>query len=216
MTKVCDDVLQLEKLEKGGFQYVFGTQEVRVWVSQTAFQVAPMFGPGGGTESSGQKNSSSCDAEAQTASPNSRSSGIVGKDRGVTFKWRIETVGKEAKQLLADRPMGVADFLRLDQVVSNFLSNARKFTKSGSVNFVYQIRLPTETEMSSVPQVSHQVVSNRIMRHKTSVPEDPLIDQWVTAQAAVSEAKRAVTVSVNLQGMFQTFLCSSLWSCAFQ
>uniref|UniRef100_A0A0G4I5N0 histidine kinase n=1 Tax=Chromera velia CCMP2878 TaxID=1169474 RepID=A0A0G4I5N0_9ALVE len=42
--------------------------------------------------------------------------------------------------------MGVADFTRLDQVISNFLNNAKKFTQTGSVQLRFEVRRPTEAE----------------------------------------------------------------------
>uniref|UniRef100_A0A0G4HIR4 histidine kinase n=1 Tax=Chromera velia CCMP2878 TaxID=1169474 RepID=A0A0G4HIR4_9ALVE len=113
MRGVCDDVLQLEKLEKGGLEYNFKPMSIRSWVSRLAGQAAPLF--------TSQKNT-------------------------VCFSSEISVEGADAEALLDKRPRGVADFVRLDQVVSNFLGNAKKFTKKGSVKLECALRMPSEEE----------------------------------------------------------------------
>eukprot|EP00820_Chromera_velia_P005139 Cvel_18022.t1-p1 / transcript=Cvel_18022.t1 / gene=Cvel_18022 / organism=Chromera_velia_CCMP2878 / gene_product=hypothetical protein / transcript_product=hypothetical protein / location=Cvel_scaffold1470:45626-46153(+) / protein_length=176 / sequence_SO=supercontig / SO=protein_coding / is_pseudo=false len=44
MRGVCDDVLQMEKLDRGGFEFVFSSQDVRAWFEDVTAQTAPLFG----------------------------------------------------------------------------------------------------------------------------------------------------------------------------
>uniref|UniRef100_A0A0G4GI36 histidine kinase n=1 Tax=Chromera velia CCMP2878 TaxID=1169474 RepID=A0A0G4GI36_9ALVE len=81
----------------------------------------------------------------------------VGRERGRSVAWKIEFGEGGAEKLLDDRPLGVGDFLRLDQVVSNFLSNGLKFTKKGIVSLSFHIRLPSEAERSNCNALTEKV-----------------------------------------------------------
>uniref|UniRef100_A0A0G4HAC2 histidine kinase n=1 Tax=Chromera velia CCMP2878 TaxID=1169474 RepID=A0A0G4HAC2_9ALVE len=132
MRGVCDDVLQIEKLEKGGFEYSFKPLNVRQWVSTLAGQAKPIF------------------PDSEAVSPKGSNS-----PPSIKFRCTIDVEGgEEAERMLQELPVGVADFVRLDQVVSNFLSNARKFTKKGSVRLRCCLRLPTKEEAKNEPVVS--------------------------------------------------------------
>uniref|UniRef100_A0A0G4HTG8 histidine kinase n=1 Tax=Chromera velia CCMP2878 TaxID=1169474 RepID=A0A0G4HTG8_9ALVE len=160
MKGVCDDVLQLKKLEQGGFEFVFRSADVHQWVSKVAAQAAPLFGnraaeslqaaaekpktkaeadretPGSGGGDGGLARVRQTLAAKNTEGPSKTSRSSVGpsvNEGAVAFSWSFEC-SPTAKALLVERPVGVADFLRLDQVVSNFISNAKKFTKTGNVS----------------------------------------------------------------------------------
>uniref|UniRef100_A0A0G4FCS4 histidine kinase n=1 Tax=Chromera velia CCMP2878 TaxID=1169474 RepID=A0A0G4FCS4_9ALVE len=138
MRGVCDDVLQLEKLDKGGLEYSFRPLNLRTWVARLAGQAKPLF------------------------------------QKKVSFNWHFETECEEAAALLERDPEGVADFVRLDQVVANFLSNARKFTKSGTVTLRCRVRKPTEAEKTESPE---SMGSSSLETHKK---------QWASAVRIVS------------------------------
>uniref|UniRef100_A0A0G4HGU6 histidine kinase n=1 Tax=Chromera velia CCMP2878 TaxID=1169474 RepID=A0A0G4HGU6_9ALVE len=148
MRGVCDDVLQLKKLEKGGFEYVFQPADIRQWVSKLAAQVAPLFDnkrrasakPAAEDQKRGElSEQGDCLANgnrdlkrAGGKTQNGLGTSMLCTDQSVSFSWSFECT-PEAETMLRDRPFGVADFSRLDQVVSNFISNAKKFTKKGGV-----------------------------------------------------------------------------------
>uniref|UniRef100_A0A0K6S936 histidine kinase n=2 Tax=Chromera velia CCMP2878 TaxID=1169474 RepID=A0A0K6S936_9ALVE len=64
---------------------------------------------------------------------------------GVHFESSLH-VAPDVQTLFRTHPVGVADFSRLEQVISNFLSNAKKFTQKGSVRLRFEIGLPNEGE----------------------------------------------------------------------
>uniref|UniRef100_A0A0G4GZQ4 histidine kinase n=1 Tax=Chromera velia CCMP2878 TaxID=1169474 RepID=A0A0G4GZQ4_9ALVE len=140
MKGVCDDLLQLEKLDKGGFEYVFRPADVRAFVAKVAAQAAPLFGEKAAT------------ARGEKASAAARSSVT---QQGVSFSWSFEFTCPDVEALLATRPVGVADFLRLDQVVSNFISNAKKFTKTGSVSLRCTLSFTTAPPTAAASPFSH-------------------------------------------------------------
>uniref|UniRef100_A0A0G4HIU1 histidine kinase n=1 Tax=Chromera velia CCMP2878 TaxID=1169474 RepID=A0A0G4HIU1_9ALVE len=189
MKKVCDDVLQLEKLQKGGFQYVLVKQHLFAWVSGIATQTAPLFG--GSTDKSPvlSRSTSPLKAAASTHAE-------ADAEKGVKFLWNFECEGEEVESLVASCPVGVADFLRLDQVVSNFLSNARKFTKQGSVSLMCQIRMPSEEELMRVPRVSGapRVVTAR----RRSSAQDTSAQQWAAALFASRSSGESSEVGENM------------------
>uniref|UniRef100_A0A0G4FVC2 histidine kinase n=1 Tax=Chromera velia CCMP2878 TaxID=1169474 RepID=A0A0G4FVC2_9ALVE len=136
MRGVCDDVLQLEKLEKGGFEYAFRPANLRDWFTHLATQAAPLF--------SSPTLALHVSLSSTAAAPS--------EEKMVQFSWMFEVDGPEGERLLEERPLGVADFVRLDQVVSNFLSNARKFTKKGKVTLrcvVRAVSIPPSEEKDS-------------------------------------------------------------------
>uniref|UniRef100_A0A0G4HW37 histidine kinase n=1 Tax=Chromera velia CCMP2878 TaxID=1169474 RepID=A0A0G4HW37_9ALVE len=113
MRGVCDDVLQLEKLDKGGFSFVFSSQDVHEWMTEVAEKQRILM-RGSGT-----------DVQMYT-------------------QWKVE--GEEVEKLLHARPLGVADFTRLEQVIDNFVGNARKFTKEGEISVEASLRFPSPSE----------------------------------------------------------------------
>uniref|UniRef100_A0A0G4I3R3 histidine kinase n=1 Tax=Chromera velia CCMP2878 TaxID=1169474 RepID=A0A0G4I3R3_9ALVE len=244
MRGVCDDVLQVKKLEQGRFEYVFRPADIRDWVSRIATQAEPFFAPprhtvraqsGSATagssfvstptlpkvlssavelegetdarkdkfacvdvstptlpkvfssavevegETDARKDKFACvdvstptlpkvlssavEVEGETVTEKERTgkkegkktsreqsaeissfgdssstatkyvspSVIVDPSSPVSFEWTLECT-PEVGALLRRRPVGVADFSRLEQVVSNFISNAKKFTKRGKVS----------------------------------------------------------------------------------
>uniref|UniRef100_A0A0G4HSH8 histidine kinase n=1 Tax=Chromera velia CCMP2878 TaxID=1169474 RepID=A0A0G4HSH8_9ALVE len=162
MKGVCDDVLQLEKLEKGGFQYAFRPVNIRLWITRLSRQAAPLF------NTPKRRRSSALGLSASG-----------GGDAGVSFSWDFCVEEGDAEKLFQERPIGVADFLRLDQVVSNFLSNARKFTKKGAVKLICSIRTPSKTELDTAPFIS--AASHSASPAFPSSPEKTQRKQWNAA-----------------------------------
>uniref|UniRef100_A0A0G4GFX7 histidine kinase n=1 Tax=Chromera velia CCMP2878 TaxID=1169474 RepID=A0A0G4GFX7_9ALVE len=132
MKTVCDDVLQLEKISKGKFEYNFVPTRLRDWAERAAAQGGSLFSPQGTHPSVGEDSV----ARRQGTYPS------------VRFEWAL-SVSPEAEEVLSSRPLGVADFSRLEQVISNLLSNAKKFTPQGSVHLKFEVRLPTPAETSA-------------------------------------------------------------------
>uniref|UniRef100_A0A0G4I8K8 histidine kinase n=1 Tax=Chromera velia CCMP2878 TaxID=1169474 RepID=A0A0G4I8K8_9ALVE len=117
MTAVCNDVLQLERLERGAFKFEFRELNVRAWAEALGSQSAAAFG-GGGDMDLGEEVKKICPS----------------------FSWAWEEDGQTG-EILREYPHGIADFLRLEQVVANFLSNARKFTDvEGHVSLTVGLR----------------------------------------------------------------------------
>uniref|UniRef100_A0A0G4HZV7 histidine kinase n=1 Tax=Chromera velia CCMP2878 TaxID=1169474 RepID=A0A0G4HZV7_9ALVE len=115
MKDVCNDVLQLQKIESGDFQFESSKRDVREWLESCASQHARVFEPEG--------------------TPSEKRESPV----SFTYEWEGSEVG-------GDSPAGVGDFRRLAQVVDNFLTNAKKFTPSGSVRVSAKVRSPTSKE----------------------------------------------------------------------
>uniref|UniRef100_A0A0G4HLM6 histidine kinase n=1 Tax=Chromera velia CCMP2878 TaxID=1169474 RepID=A0A0G4HLM6_9ALVE len=154
MKRVCDDVLQLEKLEKGGLEYAFRPVDIRKWMTRVAGQAAPLF------------------------------------KGGVSFSWAIQTDGEKAEELFENRPEGVADFVRLDQVVSNFLSNARKFTRKGEVTLTCSIKLPSDADRIRAPLLSPKQTSPSFpSSSSSSVALNTQTQQWAVG-VEVQEVQR--------------------------
>uniref|UniRef100_A0A0G4GY13 histidine kinase n=1 Tax=Chromera velia CCMP2878 TaxID=1169474 RepID=A0A0G4GY13_9ALVE len=130
MRGVCDDVLQLEKLDKGGFSFVFSSQDIQLWVREVAEKQQLL---------------------------------MEGTDRNVKFVTRWEVEGEDVQRLLKSRPLGVADFTRLEQVIDNFVGNARKFTREGEICLDARLRAPSPTEhrqLKDLLAVSHRTDSD--------------------------------------------------------
>uniref|UniRef100_A0A0G4FU05 histidine kinase n=1 Tax=Chromera velia CCMP2878 TaxID=1169474 RepID=A0A0G4FU05_9ALVE len=124
MRGVCDDVLQLEKLDKGGFSFAFASQDVQLWAEDVVEKQRVLVHGQGHTTG-----------------------------RGVEMKSRWEVADPEVEALLRARPFGVADFSRLEQVIDNFVGNARKFTKEGEISVETQIRAPTPLEHQQLDHI---------------------------------------------------------------
>uniref|UniRef100_A0A0G4I624 histidine kinase n=1 Tax=Chromera velia CCMP2878 TaxID=1169474 RepID=A0A0G4I624_9ALVE len=139
MKGVCDDVLQLEKIQNGKFEFQFTPQPLIKWVKMTVSQSAPLFtnpyeedkeaAPGGAVRAS---------RVTLVASSEKKRKGPM-----VKFRWALD-LSSEVQAVLEARPVGVADFSRLEQVVSNFLSNAKKFTTEGEVVLKFEVKMPAE------------------------------------------------------------------------
>uniref|UniRef100_A0A0G4IDE8 histidine kinase n=1 Tax=Chromera velia CCMP2878 TaxID=1169474 RepID=A0A0G4IDE8_9ALVE len=183
MKGVCDDVLQLEKLERGGFEHVFTREDPKAWFERVAAEAKSQIefcqqnisstSTHTAIDSQEHKNQEqektpSIPPKAESLSPEAgrhsasarRNPSKTTQEKGeekrgktskgeqvppVLFEWSFE-VSAQAEVQLSSRPLGVADFLRLEQVLSNFLSNAQKFTKKGRIHLKAEIRLPTEEE----------------------------------------------------------------------
>uniref|UniRef100_A0A0G4HTR8 histidine kinase n=1 Tax=Chromera velia CCMP2878 TaxID=1169474 RepID=A0A0G4HTR8_9ALVE len=185
MRGVCDDVLQLEKIQKGKFEYLFNPIRVEDWVEKVAFQTAPLFAPPTALE----------DASTPLHGPCS-----LGTDanEGVNFTWAIN-ITPAVQTLLSSLPVGVADFARLEQVISNFVSNAKKFTHTGRVSLHFNFSLPEEVgeaELESVCLESKQksraldlIMCEKGTGEKDPSPsaEDPPMD-WVALRVSVADS----------------------------
>uniref|UniRef100_A0A0G4FPT4 histidine kinase n=1 Tax=Chromera velia CCMP2878 TaxID=1169474 RepID=A0A0G4FPT4_9ALVE len=165
MRGVCDDVLQMEKLDRGGFEFVFSSQDVRAWFEDVTAQTAPLFGEpvlglpsaggkecekktirgeeGRGSSEKVRRTSSECSSGDEEAKGPSASGS--GPPTAVRFSWAFE-VSPEIEREMETHSVGVADFRRLEQVMGNFVSNARKFTKRGEVRVEGKLRSPSEDE----------------------------------------------------------------------
>uniref|UniRef100_A0A0G4I3M7 histidine kinase n=1 Tax=Chromera velia CCMP2878 TaxID=1169474 RepID=A0A0G4I3M7_9ALVE len=187
MEGVCNDVLQLEKLSNGNFEFIFRPEDLCTWSSQTAAQEAPLFKlqqgeqfPSDVCSSSSSASSSPCfsflpaspsfcsssrqDSSGSSVSPSKRESQSR-QEKGnesssfrrnnpacsVAFSWHLDIL-PEALEVLKGKPMGVADFVRLAQVVSNFVGNSKKFTKEGSVHLQGLLRIPSDAEVVEAQQ----------------------------------------------------------------
>uniref|UniRef100_A0A0G4HHH7 histidine kinase n=1 Tax=Chromera velia CCMP2878 TaxID=1169474 RepID=A0A0G4HHH7_9ALVE len=157
MRGVCDDMLQLEKLEKGGLEYAFKPIPIRTWVSNLAGQASTLFETRKGGRSSGLW------PRRSPVSP------------AVSFSWNVLLGGQAEEELLEQSPVGVADFVRLDQVVSNFISNSLKFTKNGKVQLECAIRLPSEAEQKKVLPATPAILES------SSLSGDTKLQQWAAA-----------------------------------
>uniref|UniRef100_A0A0G4HWB4 histidine kinase n=1 Tax=Chromera velia CCMP2878 TaxID=1169474 RepID=A0A0G4HWB4_9ALVE len=134
MREVCDDVLQLEKLVRGGFAFVFRQGDLSSWIDQQADLAEATVRKGVDFKFEGLKNCLS---------------NRVSVSRGEEEEKGREKEGRQH----ATSVRAVADYLRLEQVVSNFVSNASKFTVSGKVELEALLRDPTleeQTELDSV------------------------------------------------------------------
>uniref|UniRef100_A0A0G4HCJ5 histidine kinase n=1 Tax=Chromera velia CCMP2878 TaxID=1169474 RepID=A0A0G4HCJ5_9ALVE len=180
MRGVCDDVLQMEKLDRGGFEFVFSSQDVRTWFEDVTAQMAPLFGEPvsgliarreedsekndvkregvrGSTEDFGKPSSQLCSSGDEDAKGPSLS--LSRPATAVRFSPAFE-VSPEIERQMETHSVGVADFRRLEQVLGNFASNARKFTKRGEVRVEAELRAPSEEErknflsLLSIPAVS--------------------------------------------------------------
>uniref|UniRef100_A0A0G4HD46 histidine kinase n=1 Tax=Chromera velia CCMP2878 TaxID=1169474 RepID=A0A0G4HD46_9ALVE len=129
MRGVCDDVLQLEKIQKGKFEYQFVPMPLEEWMTRVVSQAAPLFAQASLEDEGGRSRLQ----RQRTAD----------MDLEVKFRW-MKDIQPEVQTLLSTHAVGVADFVRLEQVVSNFLSNAKKFTTRGSVRLRFEVRLLTE------------------------------------------------------------------------
>uniref|UniRef100_A0A0G4H3R8 histidine kinase n=1 Tax=Chromera velia CCMP2878 TaxID=1169474 RepID=A0A0G4H3R8_9ALVE len=125
MRGVCDDILQLEKIQKGKFEYEFVPTLIEDWVMNVATQATPQFSQIGGRTQSNQPKHL--------------------RPPSVQFSWNL-LVAPDVQSLLSSLPVGVADFVRLEQVIGNFLSNAKKFTQKGFVRLHFDIRKLSEQE----------------------------------------------------------------------
>uniref|UniRef100_A0A0G4H300 histidine kinase n=1 Tax=Chromera velia CCMP2878 TaxID=1169474 RepID=A0A0G4H300_9ALVE len=137
MKGVCDDVLQLEKIQKGKFEHQFVPVALEHWAERAAAQGTPLFSFQG------------------SASEEATDTGGVD---AVKYQWFVE-IAPDVQTLLSSHPVGVADFTRLEQVISNFLSNAKKFTQKGFVRLKFEILpLPADEEQEVQPhQTKHGI-----------------------------------------------------------
>uniref|UniRef100_A0A0G4ID41 Uncharacterized protein n=1 Tax=Chromera velia CCMP2878 TaxID=1169474 RepID=A0A0G4ID41_9ALVE len=163
MRGVCDDVLQMEKLDRGGFEFVFSSQDVRTWFEDVIAQTAPLFGTpisaapsattGGADLQTPPEDRASLqhgevvggmEGNAEEGSEERRSSSAAVSSTAVRFSWHFD-VSSEIEETKA-RKVSVADFRRLEQVIGNFVSNAHKFTQRGEVRVEAQLRAPSKEE----------------------------------------------------------------------
>uniref|UniRef100_A0A0G4HEG0 histidine kinase n=1 Tax=Chromera velia CCMP2878 TaxID=1169474 RepID=A0A0G4HEG0_9ALVE len=174
MRGVCDDVLQMEKLDRGGFEFVFSSGDPRAWFDDVATQAAPLFGVSTSNmpqralegaeedeeeeegEENGADKTTSDDMEGRlsppTQTPRHSASGGGAGAGSVHFSSAFE-VSPEVQEEMKTHAVSVADFRRLEQVVGNFVSNARKFTKKGSVHMQGELRMPTDEEKEQLAQL---------------------------------------------------------------
>uniref|UniRef100_A0A0K6S6N5 histidine kinase n=1 Tax=Chromera velia CCMP2878 TaxID=1169474 RepID=A0A0K6S6N5_9ALVE len=149
MKGVCDDVLQLEKLDKGGFEFIFTSNDVKRWIENAASQARTLFPSGGGAiqrrPSFGGRRRSS--GGLVSASPHANG--------GPTFEllWEQEDGVAEVLEETGGSCIALADWQRLEQVISNLISNAKKFTKHGSVTMKASLRLPTPSERAAFNRI---------------------------------------------------------------
>uniref|UniRef100_A0A0G4HW43 histidine kinase n=1 Tax=Chromera velia CCMP2878 TaxID=1169474 RepID=A0A0G4HW43_9ALVE len=141
MRGVCDDVLQLEKIQKGKFEYQFSPEGLNNWAKKVAAQSTPLFTPTPGSRRHQQKRKGSSNPQIAKGDNSASQS-------PVRFEWTL-SVALSVRLLLRENPVGVADFARLKQAISNFLSNAKKFTIKGTVQLKFEITLPTSTDEGS-------------------------------------------------------------------
>uniref|UniRef100_A0A0G4HZV3 histidine kinase n=1 Tax=Chromera velia CCMP2878 TaxID=1169474 RepID=A0A0G4HZV3_9ALVE len=126
MGNICDDVLHLEKLASGTFEFSFSPGSVVRFYEETVREAAPVF-----------------------------------KSKHLVFKPEIYVADSvNVFSLSEEEDVRVwADFARLKQVLSNFLSNARKFSPAGgAVSFRLEVCLLSESPSHSrggSPHASH-------------------------------------------------------------
>uniref|UniRef100_A0A0G4HY99 histidine kinase n=1 Tax=Chromera velia CCMP2878 TaxID=1169474 RepID=A0A0G4HY99_9ALVE len=179
MKGVCDDVLQLEKIQKGKFEYQFVPMALEEWVGKAGAQGVPLFTREGLEETE-------------------QTSGIDPDSVAVHFDWALE-VAPEAESLLASHPVGVADFQRLEQVISNFLSNAKKFTSKGSVRLIFKVRLPTADEEvditpSALTSSKQGCIARALKEGKSNLQEGGDVERerseltWVVVRVSVTDS----------------------------
>uniref|UniRef100_A0A0G4FJW9 histidine kinase n=1 Tax=Chromera velia CCMP2878 TaxID=1169474 RepID=A0A0G4FJW9_9ALVE len=112
------------------------------------------------------------------------------------FQCSTLKVDPEVHPILSAHPVAVADFTRLEQVISNFVSNAQKFTKSGSVKLKFEVtgdgRGGLVSTGSSPPIVveSKQASCARALKEKSDTESiaasaDGLI--WVCLKVSVTD-----------------------------
>uniref|UniRef100_A0A0G4IFG1 histidine kinase n=1 Tax=Chromera velia CCMP2878 TaxID=1169474 RepID=A0A0G4IFG1_9ALVE len=119
MQTVCNDVLQLSKLESGKFEYKFQQGDVFAWLRSIESVSGRTF-----FADSEELFRCNWETDAVTAAR-------IG-DGTVTFPSSSES---DDMMINSAPPMrAVADFPRLGQVIDNFLSNARKFCPSREVS----------------------------------------------------------------------------------
>uniref|UniRef100_A0A0G4HQS8 histidine kinase n=1 Tax=Chromera velia CCMP2878 TaxID=1169474 RepID=A0A0G4HQS8_9ALVE len=132
MSEVCNDVLQLEKLVKGGFAFVFRSADVAAWLEEQAGNSRGALKRGVDFVFEGLKSTVSVCVPV-VKRENGKQSGQAGESS--------ERV-REGGTLLA-----VADFLRLEQVISNFVTIASKSSVSGKVQLHADLRDVASEEM---------------------------------------------------------------------
>uniref|UniRef100_A0A0G4IBD6 histidine kinase n=1 Tax=Chromera velia CCMP2878 TaxID=1169474 RepID=A0A0G4IBD6_9ALVE len=136
MTGVCNDVLQLERLERGAMEFVFLPRPIREWLQHVAKQAERTFAASVGVSFHWVWEEFEEDGEGKEGNGQQQQK-------------------KQLKGMLKDHPRGVADFVRLEQVIDNFLGNGLKFTPSGgSVCLRARLRLPSPEEIAEVREES--------------------------------------------------------------
>uniref|UniRef100_A0A0G4I1I1 histidine kinase n=1 Tax=Chromera velia CCMP2878 TaxID=1169474 RepID=A0A0G4I1I1_9ALVE len=160
MQTVCNDVLQLSKLESGKFEYRFQAGDLFSWLRHVALVSGRTF------FAEQEEFKSFWETDPSIAALIGDGSASEG----------ISPAGSPSSG-----PMrAVADFPRLSQVIDNFLSNARKFSKGGEVALTANIRALSADERRSLTHLIRGEVEG----------DGVMVDQWTTTVRELYEKEK--------------------------
>uniref|UniRef100_A0A0G4FYR7 histidine kinase n=1 Tax=Chromera velia CCMP2878 TaxID=1169474 RepID=A0A0G4FYR7_9ALVE len=193
MGNICDDVLHLEKLASGTFAFSFSPQSLLTFFEDEVRQADPVFKSKGLTLKTEVRVVQAVDAETESEDSAAKGWGCCVSS--------LMTSGDEKP--LAGRVGVWADFARLKQVVSNFLSNARKFSPEGGTVFLTlevrplpSDRLPAHTQQGrgGSPQAAQ-------------LPDEAFLDggcKWVHMRVSVRDEGVGLKAE-DLQKLFKPY-----------